>query len=294
MLSAAITAGVAPLLFVQILYPQQFYTANLLLSWRWMIVIPVLIVVFYLLYLLKMDLMVRRSWALRSLVAVAVAVGMIFVGFCWTANYLLSTDQAAWPKVFVTGRMPFSPVGVILRMLVWIGGSMVSLAVIASWQVGPTPAAKENSERAQSSRLLGWLALAGLDLFLLSGMAGLWYAGPMARRLVWSSLGRPYLIALVVGLVLLFAGWLLVWRRRQLSRPIMVAASLGWLVALVAVSALREIGRLASVDVMALAPEHAAAAKVGGLGVFLAFAVINGAAITWCVWIARRSIRESA
>ena len=36
-LSAAITAGVAPLLFIQIVYQRQFYTANLLLSWRWMI-----------------------------------------------------------------------------------------------------------------------------------------------------------------------------------------------------------------------------------------------------------------
>ena len=51
--SGVITAGVAPLLFVQILYPEHFYTANLLLFHRWMAVVPVLIVAFYLLYLLK-------------------------------------------------------------------------------------------------------------------------------------------------------------------------------------------------------------------------------------------------
>ena len=39
-LSAAITAGVAPLLFVQIIYRQEFYTSNLLLGWRWMTVVP--------------------------------------------------------------------------------------------------------------------------------------------------------------------------------------------------------------------------------------------------------------
>src|SRR5665213_3159326 len=50
LLSAAITAGVAPLLFIQIVYQHQFYTANLLLWWRWMIVVPVLIIAFYLLY----------------------------------------------------------------------------------------------------------------------------------------------------------------------------------------------------------------------------------------------------
>ena len=35
-LSGAITAGVAPLLFIQVLYKKQFYTANLLLFGRWM------------------------------------------------------------------------------------------------------------------------------------------------------------------------------------------------------------------------------------------------------------------
>jgi hypothetical protein len=52
-LSAAITAGVAPLLFIQILYKQNVYTANLLLFHRWMSIVPALIVGFYLLYLAK-------------------------------------------------------------------------------------------------------------------------------------------------------------------------------------------------------------------------------------------------
>src|SRR6476620_4982881 len=50
-LSAAITAGVAPLLFLQILYQREFYTANLLLFNRWMAILPVLIAGFYMLYL---------------------------------------------------------------------------------------------------------------------------------------------------------------------------------------------------------------------------------------------------
>ena len=34
MLSGAITAGIAPLLFLQVLYVERFYTANLLLFYR--------------------------------------------------------------------------------------------------------------------------------------------------------------------------------------------------------------------------------------------------------------------
>ncbi len=53
MLGCGITAGVAPLLFVQLLYQQRFYTANLLLGPRWLAVVPALIVGFYALYLAK-------------------------------------------------------------------------------------------------------------------------------------------------------------------------------------------------------------------------------------------------
>ena len=102
LLSAAITAGVAPLLFIQIVYQKQFYTANLLLWWRWMIVVPVLIVAFYLLYLLKSKLMARWPRAVRSLVAIGTAACFVFVGFCWTANHLLSVNESRWPQVYVT------------------------------------------------------------------------------------------------------------------------------------------------------------------------------------------------
>ena len=44
-LGAAITAGVAPLLFVQLVHQERFYTSNLLLFNRWMAVVPVLIAV---------------------------------------------------------------------------------------------------------------------------------------------------------------------------------------------------------------------------------------------------------
>ena len=67
MISAAITAGIAPLLFLQILYQQHFYTANLLLFYRWMVILPVMLVGFYLAYLLKSKLV--RQWPLVARVA---------------------------------------------------------------------------------------------------------------------------------------------------------------------------------------------------------------------------------
>ena len=52
-LGVAITAGVAPLLFIQICYQEAFFTANLLAFHRWMAIVPVLILAFYMLYVVS-------------------------------------------------------------------------------------------------------------------------------------------------------------------------------------------------------------------------------------------------
>ena len=70
-IGVAITAGVAPLLFIQILYQKAFYTANLLLFHRWMIILPILIVGFYLTYLLKAKKVADWPYAVRVLLGLA-------------------------------------------------------------------------------------------------------------------------------------------------------------------------------------------------------------------------------
>ncbi len=50
----------------------------------------------------------------------------------------------------------------------------------------------------------------------------------------------------------------------------------------------REAVRLANVDLAALYDRHAAAARVGGVTVFVLGAVVNGAVIAYCVWLATR------
>src|SRR5215204_6092447 len=105
-LSAAITAGVAPLLFLQILYQREFYTANLLLFNRWMAILPVLIVGFYALYLTKGDWLWQKRWPLRAAVAAAILACFVFIGWSWTENHLLSlAGQKAWTEHYAASRV---------------------------------------------------------------------------------------------------------------------------------------------------------------------------------------------
>ena len=70
---SSLTTGVAPLLFVQVLYGHFFYTANILLGWRWLAILGVLIVGFYAVYLL--DGTTRKGHASRSFALLAIVGG---------------------------------------------------------------------------------------------------------------------------------------------------------------------------------------------------------------------------
>jgi hypothetical protein len=49
-MAATVTLGVAPLLFLQLVYPRQTYSAAIVSGWFWLLVIPVAIVAYYCLY----------------------------------------------------------------------------------------------------------------------------------------------------------------------------------------------------------------------------------------------------
>ena len=113
-LGAAITAGVAPLLFVQILYAPNFYTANLLLGVRWMALIPILIAGFYLLYLQKTAFAKRASALVRGAIPALACGCFLYAGWSWTTNHLLSLAPATWPSAFVDGAA-WAPAGALTR-----------------------------------------------------------------------------------------------------------------------------------------------------------------------------------
>ncbi|HEY0984018.1 hypothetical protein [Schlesneria sp.] len=299
LLSAAITAGVAPLLFIQIVYQHQFYTANLLLWWRWMIVVPVLIVGFYLTYLVKS----QRLWTWPYLVRVAVllvtSACFVFVGFCWTANHLIANRGATWPEVYTTGQLPFTYTEVIVRMLVWLAGSFPTMCVILGWQlfyrerVSRDGAQNESGQDAWGTRALSRMAIGGLAVSVLAGATYILVIETSAKGLVFGNVGRPYLMMGALGVGLQIGGWISMFRQNRLSLLLLGFVSAGSLTTLVCISVLREAVRLSAVDLLSLADLHAKAAEVGGFGVFLLAAVVVSLLIVWCIQLVRTGTTTS-
>ncbi|MBA2117266.1 hypothetical protein [Bremerella alba] len=285
-LSAAITFGVAPLLFVQILEPLNFYTANLLLGWRWMVVIPTLIAAFYLLYVLKSSWFERLSWWQRALVAGVNAGLFVFIGFCWTANHLVSSQVEAWPETFATGVLPLVAGQVVSRSLVWMSVAFVSMASIVTAQLAYLREGTATDEDLPTVGWLRWFALVGLGGFAVTSLVAIGVSTPgfaavnSGSGYLWLGLG-----------VVLWGGQIVLWHSEEM------AVSRRWIVARLALlagmlfcgSVIRELIRVASIDFAAMIPKHEAAGEVQGFSLFLVTAVIVIGLMSLSVWWVRQA-----
>ncbi len=287
LLSAAITAGVAPLLFVQVVYPRHFYTANLLLSWKWMIVVPVLVVAFYLLYLQKSRVISRWPLLVRGMVTIVTAGSFVFVGFCWTANHMLGNAESRWPDIYSTGVLNLDLAHVVTRMLIWIGGSFASLAVFTGWQLRRT----HDIPEADSSRIAA-MGLGGVVAAFASSVTYVFLIDAETRATLASVAGAPYLGIAFLGAIPQVIGWWKVYRSKAISNVPLALATIGLVASIIGCSVVRELLRLHKLDITALYVRHAEASQIGGLGIFIFSAIVNACLIGYCIWLVRSNKHE--
>ena len=259
MLGCGITAGVAPLLFLQLLYQERFYTANLLLGPRWGAVVPALIAGFYALYLAK----ATGSPRWRKL-ALATAVGaFLFVAWSWTELHLVMRDQAAWQAMYGAGDRLYGQGDVIPRLLLWLGAMPILFATVSLWLVTP-------------SKRLAAIALAG---HVVAGAAVAWSVsrgGGIDHAHGWS-----YLLVAAVAIEL--GAWL--WLVRSPSSTAATLVTAATTAAVLAGAVVREAPRLTLLE-----PAREAARGASGFPVFAATAVFGILAIV-LVWRTIKSAR---
>lgn len=289
-LSAAITAGIGPLLFVQILYQQEFYTANLLSSHRWMAILPVLIVAFYLLYVLKAHRLEGRRIA-QGTVAFVIMTCMLFVAWSWVEDHLRSLDRAGWAEQYASDDLVYTDRAIGPRLVFWIAAAFPTACAVIAWQLrhGASGIARDVGERAL--RPLAGLSLAMLVLAALDAWPAL--TGPAKENALIATKANFTVasVLLALGSVLQALHWLPVWRggRPTTAQRYGLAAGvvLFWLGALVA----REVARLSALATPELFARHDKVATTAGFGVFLVFAVITIGVVAWIVATVSRATR---
>lgn len=136
-MAMTITLGIAPLLFVQVLYGQAFYTTSALMAWPWFAIVPMLLVAYYGLYIVQF----KPNWlgSYRGAVSWTSAVLILVIGLLFTSNSILMQQPDKWASIYAQ-----NPTGLHLEMT----GN-------GSWA-------------RYAHMVLGGFALAGLGLALLT------------------------------------------------------------------------------------------------------------------------------
>jgi hypothetical protein len=93
-----ITMGVAPLLFIQVLYGQFFYTSSVLVAWPWLSVIVLLILSYYGFYLYSFRW--EQLQGKRLVIVLASAVLFAAIGFLYTNNLVLMLTPEKWAAMY--------------------------------------------------------------------------------------------------------------------------------------------------------------------------------------------------
>jgi hypothetical protein len=181
LMAATITLGIAPLLFVQVIYGQYFYTSSIVMAWPWFLVILFLIVAYYGFYFVANRGEQKPKWSGQVLGFSFCLV--LLIGFIYTNNLTLTQRPATWLQKYLAGTsgwsLNLSEPTLIPRYLhfmtaaVAVGGLMLVMIAWSKW--------KQDAEYAKGLFQFGGKA------FMYATMAqvvvGLWFLFSIPRDL---------------------------------------------------------------------------------------------------------------
>ena len=97
-IALAVNFGVAPLLFVQVLYGHFIYVSSVLMAALWLSVIGILIAAYYTAYIYRYQYQAMDGG--RTTATALISVLLLIIGFFFSANFTLMLHPDAWPKYF--------------------------------------------------------------------------------------------------------------------------------------------------------------------------------------------------
>ncbi|MGA1847309.1 hypothetical protein [Deferribacter abyssi] len=120
-ISLTVTTGVAPLLFLQILYGQFFYTSSILLSWKWLFVLLAIIIAYYFYYLYKFKPSYIKFTGGKGFIFIILAtILFLYVALMLVTNTLVSMQPELWKKIYLGKISAFSAKTLWLRFFHFI------------------------------------------------------------------------------------------------------------------------------------------------------------------------------
>ena len=208
-----VNLGVAPLLFVQVLYGQFFYSSSILMGSFWLLIVPVLIVAYYGAYLY--DFRFQKLGAAGPWLAAAVFLLLALVGFFLANNMLLMVLPERFGEYFahrggtllVSAHPEFWP-----RFLHMVCGALAMGGLFVGL-LGRYCGKTEPELAAYAERIgLKWFFF-----FTLGNVfAGFWYflALPAELRQIFMGGSSGATVAFILGLILTVGALFAAYRKR--------------------------------------------------------------------------------
>ncbi|MGO9637967.1 MAG: hypothetical protein ACLPSO_08495 [Terracidiphilus sp.] len=142
LLPATITLGIAPLLFVQVLYGQFFYTSSIVMAWPWFLVLVMLTAAYYGFY--YVSLRGGRQMGKAGGVMLLSTILIFIIGFLFSNNLTLSQSPSRWGAKYFAHpsgwSLNLSEPTLIPRFLhffvaaVAVGGVFLVFVALANWK----------------------------------------------------------------------------------------------------------------------------------------------------------------
>ena len=196
-----ITLGVAPLLFLQLVYGQLFYTSSDLMAWYWLAVVFLVLLGYYGIYWYQIqhdELGPRVAW-----VILVTAILFILVAFIFTQNMMAMLHPQDFYRLFVNGR-----VGTILGDVTPLNiARMAHFVVAAVALAGLGIALLSWRWRGESPELADWGRRYGVRWFmvgtLVQFLVGLWFLFSLPVGIRQALVGEKLAVGLLVLGILL-------------------------------------------------------------------------------------------
>jgi hypothetical protein len=286
--SLAVTFGIAPLLFVQVLFGRFFYSATVLVAWAWLGMLGFLMVGYYLNWIAKFRLRAGRD---PSLLLGAEALCFLAVAAVQVAVNLLHLQPERWEHVADSAWAALADPSFAARWLHFVLAAVTVAGALLAWIATrrPGPVAPAPGRRAMA-RFGIRAALVAASLQLVDGF---WLLFALPRDVLDRFLGAGLLTLVPLALGVLGGAWLVAALAR-LTDPTAAPQRVRFVALLLAAATLLMVVTRHQVRDAYLAPARLGepllvTAQWGPLALFAAcFALCVGLT----VWIVARAVRD--
>lgn len=214
-----VNLGVAPLLFVNVIYGHLLYSSTVLMGLYWLAVIPLLIIAYYMAYIY--DFCFKKLGNLAMFLLLAALILLMGVGFIFSNNMTMMISPTVWVRWFATPGgtlLNLSDPTLLARYLHMITGSLavgsLLTALYASTMLKDDHDVSEAGQRL-GMRLFSWLTLMQLGV-------GSWYLLTLPRSVMQKFMGGDTAATLLMGLGILLALATLVCGFKRMIRAALV------------------------------------------------------------------------